>query len=196
MYASLLVNVSLALPSVFFLRLSFSWRLNPILNRLRSSRFWWWNPWRCNHNQPSVIAAYCPKCEVFKVALLRQQRGSRTQNFMKILLQQTCCFFHSLSKPSMAAGETLIFLLNWWLMALRTQELTKGFLSTTGGDSLNDSTEVYRLSRQGYSHGWANSTLLHSTTKATGPVRLLIKVYSTSLLVWVILPSLQSVAIS
>ena len=45
--------------------------------------------------------------------LLRQQRGSRTRNFKKILLQQTCCFFHSLSKP-MAAGETssVSFLLN------------------------------------------------------------------------------------
>ena len=64
---------------------------------IRSSRFRSWNPWRRNNNQPSVIAAYCPECE--------QQRGSRTRNFKKILLQQTCCFFHSLSKP-MAAGET------------------------------------------------------------------------------------------
>ena len=60
-------------------------------------------------------------------------------------------------------------------MALRTQVLTKEHWSTTGGDV---SQWLYRsLSRQGYSHGWVNSTLLHSTTKATGPVRLLIRVY-------------------
>ena len=80
----------------------------------------------------------------------------------------------------MAAGSTgenplVSSFLNWWLTVQRTQELTREHWSTTGKDI---SQWLYRsLSRRGYSHVWANSTPLHCTTKATGPVRLLIRVY-------------------
>ena len=45
-----------------------------------------------------------------------------------------------------------------------------------------NSTKVYR-DRDTLTDGQTNSTLLHSTTKANGPVRLLIRVLYTSLLI-------------